>query len=451
MDDKRWRSWLIVPLIAFGIFLLWTQVQGRATPQRADATEPATAVRTFLVKPTTVIPRSIGYGHVEPGQVWEAVAEVSGKIISINPRLEKGALLPAGTELLRIDPTDYELAIAQAEAEIQRIDAQFAESEVREANTQAALKIDQEALRVAERELQRLQTLASQNATSRNSVDQQQRTVLSQRQAVQNHRSTLQLIPTDRKLLAAQKTTAELQLASAQRDLERCVVQLPFAARISAVNVEIQQFAQIGKVLANVDGIEVAEVEAQIPLAQARRLIPVNATILSPLQEDFETVISSLGISAEVRLKVDEVRIANWPARLVRVSESVDPETRTRGFIVAVDKPYELMKVDVRPPLLRNTFVEVELRGQAMAEQIIVPRNALHGSSVYVLDEQQRLQIQPVTVNFQQEDFAVVTAGLEAGAQVVLSDVIPAVAGRLLMPTVDEDLQQVIYQQASAE
>ena len=46
-------------------------------------------------------------------------AEVSGKIVDIHPRLKKGAILPKGAVLLRIDSTDYLLTIAQSMATAQ--------------------------------------------------------------------------------------------------------------------------------------------------------------------------------------------------------------------------------------------------------------------------------------------------------------------------------------------
>lgn len=51
------------------------------------------------VEPVDFVPRALGYGYVQPGKVWEAVAEVSGKIAYRHPELERGRLLPEATEI----------------------------------------------------------------------------------------------------------------------------------------------------------------------------------------------------------------------------------------------------------------------------------------------------------------------------------------------------------------
>jgi len=430
---KNWRSLLFFPLLIVGIVIFMGLQQNRAEPQRKPPSENAISVRVMEAQVMSVIPRALGYGQVQPGKVWDAVAQVSGKVISINPRLKKGALLKIGTELLRIDDSDYKLALAKAEADLQGLEAQFAESEAREANTRAALKIEQKALVLAQRELKRLRSLGT--STSRSAVEQQERQVLSQRQSIQSLQNTLALLPAERKLLKANQASAQVQLETAKLNLERCVIRLPMNARITAVNVETTQFAQQGKVLVNADGIEVAEINAQIAISQVGHLLPNS--FATPPNSEMEDIIKQFGLSATVRLLNSGFQAAEWAARLTRASESEDPQTRTRGFIVAVDKPYQQIEVGKRPPLIRNTFVEVELRGQAKTG-IPIPRSALHSGNVYLADQENRLQLRPVTTAFVQGDMAVIKEGLNAGDQVVLSQVTPAVAGMLLDVKIDK-------------
>lgn len=82
-----------------------------------------------------VIPRALGYGRARPVRVWDAVAEVGGRIVEIHPRLRKGALIEENELLVRIDPTEYELAVSQVQADILSTRAQLSEMAVKEANT----------------------------------------------------------------------------------------------------------------------------------------------------------------------------------------------------------------------------------------------------------------------------------------------------------------------------
>ena len=79
---------------------------------------------------------------MQPERVWATVAEVAGRIVEVHPRLRNSEIIPAGTLLFRIDPVDYELALAKATAEI-------AELDVQESNARGSLEIEQRNLSAA--------------------------------------------------------------------------------------------------------------------------------------------------------------------------------------------------------------------------------------------------------------------------------------------------------------
>jgi multidrug resistance efflux pump len=96
---------------------------------RLPVKERATTVRVISVPQTAVFPHLTATGNVQPSQVWSAVSQVSGKIIELHPRLKQGALIKANEILLKIDPIDYQLAITQAETEIEAAKVQLAQIE----------------------------------------------------------------------------------------------------------------------------------------------------------------------------------------------------------------------------------------------------------------------------------------------------------------------------------
>ena len=51
----------------------------------------------------------------------------------------------------------------------------------------------------------------------------------------------------------------------------------------------------------------------------------------------------------------------SWDAEVKRISDTVDPETRSIGVIVSVPEPYGQAKPGLRPPLIKGMFAEVEL------------------------------------------------------------------------------------------
>ena len=73
------------------------------------AGDRARLVETTTLELRAMAPQAIGFGKIAPKLEWKAIAEVTGKIVYRHPKLEKGQVLQAGTEILRIDPLDYEL------------------------------------------------------------------------------------------------------------------------------------------------------------------------------------------------------------------------------------------------------------------------------------------------------------------------------------------------------
>ena len=211
--------------------------------------------------------------------------------------------------------------------------------------------------------------------------------------------------------------------------------------------MERAQYANRGQVLAVFDGIDVSEVSAQLPINKMMSLLSgVKLGGITP-----ETMMPKLerilGLTPIVRLHVGEKTVV-WPARVARISDTVDPRTRTVGVIVAVDQPYFQARPGTHPPLVKNMFVEVELRGRALSDLVVIPRVALQGRRVYVVGADGRLSRREVEIQFHQTNFAAIRSGLAAGERIVISDLIPAIDGMLLEPVDDEEALAALIAEA---
>jgi len=440
------RKWLILIPLALAIAVLVLLLQGRSGPEQAPLSETTWSVRVIDVPELTLVPRASAYGNVEPGRVWEAVAEVSGRIVELHPALKKGELISVDTAIVKIDTSDYLLALRQVEADIQANQAQLAELDIRAANTEASLAIEREALQLAEANLARLKKLLRDGTATQSAFDQEQRTVLGQRQSVQNLANALNLIPSQRALLQAQLERLGVQQKSAQLNLERTVLKMPFTGRIAQVNVERAQYVRQGEVLAVSDSIDVAEITVQLPVSRLRPLILPNARPVGEIS--MAVARRALALEATVRLPAAGLDVS-WEARFLRASDAVDPRTRSLGIVVAVDEPYRQAQPGLRPPLIKGMFVEVELRGQPRPGSVLIPLAALHEDQVYVVDAEQRLRRRAVKLASVHESFALVTEGLQAGEQIIVSDLPLASEGMLLEPFPDEAVAQRLAQAAT--
>ena len=148
-----------LPIAAIGAGILAFVVSNSPPPERIELTERANPVRVITAETQTIVPAVTGFGVVTPARTFEAIAEVGGRVDYVSPALRDGQILPAGAVLLRLSPADFNLAIAQAKANIRAAEARLAELKVSEENQRAALEIERETLVVKASDLERTEAL----------------------------------------------------------------------------------------------------------------------------------------------------------------------------------------------------------------------------------------------------------------------------------------------------
>jgi len=436
--QKTWirRFWFLPPLL-IALLVLVLAPQLKRPPQKAEPVERAVKVRVLEVPRLPFVPRAVGYGTTEAARTWEAVAEVAGQVVWLSDELKNGRIIAEGTELLRIDDSAYKLALTQ-------VDTQLNALEVKDRTTRASLAIEERGQSLLEKDMERKRKLQQQNALSSSLLEEAERGLLKGETILQNLKNSLAVN-------AAERDVLEIQGASAELDLLHTRFVAPFDVRITDLAVNLAQYANKGQHLFSADGLEAAEIEARFPIGKLRPLISGGK---QDEQEELPPAIDrspgAMGLDALVRLRTATHTI-EWEARVDRVAGVVDPQTQTIGVVVVVDKPYDQARPGQRPPLVRNTFVEVELRKKPKGKPVVIPASALHDGKVYLVDSENRLEIRPVKTVFVQGGAAVVAEGLEGGETLVVSDLVPASAGMLLDPVGDEKAMKRLKAEASGK
>ena len=444
------RRILILPPVLIGLAVFYTSISKRSAPHREAIPETSRALLVIDVPKGSVVPRVLGFGNARPGEIWSAIAEVKGRIIETHPELSAGSIIRKGDVVLRIDPTEYELQIAQLKAEVAQIQAQQDELETQKKNDQDALAIEEESLQLAERELDRLEKLRPSNAVTASEYEQTFRNVLAQKQSVQTLRSSLNVLPTQQLALKASREARQASLGQAELDLQRTTIEAPFDCRLSEVSLEEGQFVAAGQALFDAYGAVVTEVEAQMPIDQVRRLLDPSGGPLDVSGEPMQIVRNVFDVQAVVRLRTGDF-LVEWEGRFDRVREELDLQTRTLRIVVAVDRPYENVIPGKRPPLAPGMFCEVELRGAAREGKVFVPRTSVRDEAVYLVNEENRLERRPVIIEFSQGGISVIESGLAGGERLVVSDPTPAIEGMLVEQSVVENVRNDLLKEAAGE
>jgi hypothetical protein len=423
----RLKKRFLIPGVLAGIIILVLSIVFRSSPSVQPNFDKARLVEVEPLSLKQNSPSVVAFGRVEPKNSWQAIAEVSGKVVYRYPELEVGRLLPAGTLVLKVDPLAYELKQTQASANVSASNAQLKRLLQEQKNINASLSIEKEKLALVEQEYQRKLSLQQKKLISSSDLESQKQTLLIQKKLVQDLSSALSLIPDDTKVAEAQLNVNEALLVDAQRALDDTRLTLPFDARVSTVNVEASQAVSVGEVLFEVDKLGAVEVKAELSLQDAEMLM---ASVNLQSEQGRLPDIESLGLKADVALQVGN-KVYQWPAKLTRVAGSVDAEQATMGFYLEIVQDIQQLGIAKKPLLTKGMFVAANIYGFA-SEQFMIAEKALHGDQVYVMDENKQLSIREVKVLFRNKTGVAISGDIKAGELLILNDLIPAIPGMSL-------------------
>jgi multidrug resistance efflux pump len=178
--------------------------------------------------------------------------EVAGRIVELHVRDNKYAR--KGDLLMVIDPTNYGIAVSQAEAAVQQaqasvqsIDAQITVQQAQIGSSQAQLDGAQAALVFAQQQARRYQTLAKDGWGSVQNAQQFTSQLHQQEAAVQTAQQNLNLAQRQLESLKAQRVSAEATLAQAKAQLHQAQVNLERTRILSPVDGYVTNLlAQLG-------------------------------------------------------------------------------------------------------------------------------------------------------------------------------------------------------------
>jgi len=434
------RPWLILAAAAIAALLLYALAGGfsRGTPVSAAAAKMA-RIREFVDEQAkTRLP-----------QTYLVTMPIAGRIKPIE--LTEGTPVKKGQEVAWIVPEDLKLAVDQATAAVERIEASIRENadvavegtaykqaEHFVKSTEAAVKASVERIKAgqaqvnyAAHDLERIQKLA---ATGAQSLDDLERRILQKIQSDVDYRQD-ELVHAG--IVAMAAATDLLPIMVGQYIEHKVLTGLVLAkqkAEAEAHLAQVQQDSRRGTMRSQVDGVVLERfVTNEGYLVAGTRLLEIGQLDEMEVESDILTldvVAAKLGDAAEVygpaigqppvRGKVARI----FPAGFTKVS-SLGVEQQRVKVIIRFDSKDDLRRLLTERGLGVGYRVRVRIFTADKAQALLIPRSALFRATdgkwqVFAI-RGGVAKLQTVEVGLMNDEQAEIRSGLAEGELVVLA------------------------------
>lgn len=292
---------IIVPLLIIVLAVLGFKGLASLKPAPQSKTPPpiVPVVDLIAVSPEDHAPPVKSFGTVRAFFETALAPQVSGAITYVSDQFRVGEVVEEGHLLVKIDPTDYQAALAQQESLLTVAQRAFAEEEILAEQAAGDWKASGRSLETASAFVLRKPQLSAAMADIK---------------------------------------SANAALDKARADLERTEVRAPFAAVITARNASPGNQASSQVSLGTLVSKEKVEVRLPLTAEQASRVqLPTKAELTSPLKPG-----------------------ASWTASLLRMEPTLDEQNQVMYVVAEVMNPFAEGMSALSVGMFANATIEAQ-------------------------------------------------------------------------------------------
>ncbi|MBA6329192.1 efflux RND transporter periplasmic adaptor subunit [Colwellia sp. MB02u-6] len=310
-------------------------------------------IKAPLVEVKNIARQDVGFviasqGSVLPSTQTQLISEVSGQITFVNEKFNIGGFFTQGEVLLSIDDINYQVALLQAQSQLDAAKAMLIEEQAKKDQAEEQWLLTGRALSEAPVLALRLPQLQKAKA--------------------------------DIKAAKANVIGAEVKLA-------RTKIIIPYDAIVKEKQVDIGQYVSMGSALTTIFAVDYAEVR-----------LPIKPRDVGFLNLPKINAKQSSRSSVDIYTKVNGIE-HRWASNLTRYEGEVDSRSRVHYVIAQIDDPYSVLSSSKHQELRIGSFVNANISGKEVKDIVTIPRDALHGANrVYLVDKDNRLHIQEINI-----------------------------------------------------
>lgn len=322
-----------------------------------------------------------GMGTVLAAKEINLTPGVGGEIINMSDKMVPGGLFAKDDVLANIDPLDYELTVKRLQSEVAKV--------------RSELELEMGNQRISQMEFELLG------------------------QEVSKAEKKLMLREPQLAMLQATLEGVKANLAQAELNLKRTRIKAPFNGVVLSRSVNIGARVSESTVLARLVGTDEFWLKLALPTDQLKWItFPSN----DKAQE-----------GSKVRLFLQQsAKNDNFlTGRVIRLAADVEEQGRMAAVYVSIKDPLNLRPENKgKPQLLLGSFVRAEIEGSRLDSVIAINRDYLReGESVWLMNDDNTLEIRNVDIIAKSNDLIFIGSGLENGERLIVSGLSSPVAG----------------------
>ena len=286
MKDK----FVAIGVVLAALFLAVMMNVLQPDAEKTSEPEAAIAVKTEIVNRAQLAMHVESQGIVAPRTRTRIISEVSGLVLDVADAFVVGGTFKTGDMLLKLDPTDYEVALQRAEAKVISFKALM--------------------------ELENARSVQAEKEWGMTGRPKSEAPLLALRRPY--------LLEAEANLLQA-----KAEVRQAEIKLSKTIIRASYAGMVSQKSADIGQFVTTGTAIGETFAIDFVEIRL-------------------PLSEKDLTMMDGLSSQAELRQKqitlsgtVDGI-VTSWLATLARSEGVVDELNRSQYIVARVADPYGL-------------------------------------------------------------------------------------------------------------
>lgn len=274
------------------------------------------------------------YGTAESLTRTQLAAEVSGRVMTVSPKIRAGGTFAEGDVLVQLDDRNF------------RVEVDIAASAAADAEVRYLQEVAQA-------------DLAAQEWNERPNND------------------AAQLLALRKPQVAAAKAAvqaAKARLDKAKLDLTRTQIKAPFDGKVLQQMVDVGQMISPSQGIAEIYGTDVVEVRLPVKIADLEHLsIPEDNAANQPLPKVL--------LNGEFGS-----RTYQWEGEIIRSEGAFDPATRMLYVVAQIKEPF--IANEQRPAIRIGQFLSAKIEGQRLEDVFVIPRRAVSQDFVVSVADQ---------------------------------------------------------------